>query len=59
MANQNEPNVSNNQVKNNDDRNMWIACAVIVVILLGGMGINMLVHHDTSADTVETTSPYR
>ncbi len=42
----------------NDDKNemrvMWIASAVVVVFLLGAMGINMLVHHDTSAAAPET-----
>ena len=37
-------------------RMMWIAAAVAVLILLGGMGINMLVHHDTSAATPELSS---
>ena len=36
---------------------MWIAVGVIVLIIVGGMGINMLVHHETNADTVETSSP--
>jgi flagellar basal body-associated protein FliL len=43
----------------NDDkremRMMWIATAVVVLVILGGMGINMLVHHDTNAATPETT----
>jgi flagellar basal body-associated protein FliL len=43
----------------NDDtremRMMWIAAAVIVVVLIAGMGINMLVHHDTNAATPETS----
>jgi hypothetical protein len=43
----------------NDDkremRMMWIATAVVVLVILGGMGINMLVHHDTNAATLETT----
>ena len=37
-------------------RIMWIASAVLVLILLGGMGINMLMHHDTSAATPETST---
>jgi flagellar basal body-associated protein FliL len=36
-------------------RVMWIITAVIVLGLLGAMGINMLVHHDTNAATPETT----
>jgi len=41
----------------NENKYMWIAVGVIVVIILGGMGINMLVHHESSADTIETSSP--
>jgi flagellar basal body-associated protein FliL len=43
----------------NDDkremRMMWIAAAVVVLVILAGMGINMLVHHDTNAATPETS----
>jgi len=43
----------------NDDkremRMMWIASAAIALLILGAMGINMLVHHDTSAATPETS----
>lgn len=46
-----------NEISNNETRNMWIAVAVIMAILLGGMGINVLIHHDTSADTVQTSEP--
>jgi flagellar basal body-associated protein FliL len=52
MSNQNEPNESSKDV-----RLMWISVAVIVLIIVGGMGINMLVHHDTSAGTVEAGNP--
>jgi hypothetical protein len=44
--------------KNDDKREMrmmWIASAGIALLILGAMGINMLVHHDTSAATPETT----
>jgi hypothetical protein len=38
---------------NNDDkremRMMWIASVGIALLILGAMGINVLVHHDTSA----------
>ena len=37
----------------NENKYMWIAVGVIVVIILGGMGINMLVHQGTNAETVE------
>lgn len=43
----------------NDDKRemriMWIASAVVVLLILGAMGVNMLVHHDTSAATPETS----
>jgi len=43
----------------NDDqremRIMWIASAAIALLILGAMGINMLVHHETSAAPAETT----
>jgi flagellar basal body-associated protein FliL len=48
MASQDEEEVNTNETKY-----MWIAVGVIVVIILGGMGVNMLVHHETSGDTVE------
>ena len=35
---------------------MWIAVGVIVLIMAGGMGINMLVHRDTSTNPVETST---
>jgi len=45
--------------ENDDDKRemriMWIASAGIALLILGAMGINMLVHHDTSAATTETT----
>ena len=56
MANQNQPNTSDDEANRNETIYMWIAVGVIVLILVGGMGINMLVHHETSAETVETSS---
>jgi flagellar basal body-associated protein FliL len=44
--------------QNNDKsemRIMWIATAAVVLVILGAMGINMLVHHDTNAATPETS----
>jgi len=42
----------------NDDkremRMMWIFTAAVVLLILGAMGINMLVHHETSAAPAET-----
>jgi hypothetical protein len=41
---------------NNENRNMWIAVGVIVVLLVGGMGINALVHHEpATAETVQSS----
>ena len=40
----------------NENKYMWIAVGIIVVIILGGMGINMLVHKETSAETVEMST---
>jgi len=57
MANQNQPNTNEDDAARNETKMMWIAVGVIVLIIVGGMGINMLVHHDTSASTVETSSP--
>jgi hypothetical protein len=42
---------------NRETRMMWIASAAIALLILGAMGINMLVHHDTSAASLETTQP--
>jgi len=43
----------------NDDKHemrmMWIFSVAVVLLILAAMGINMLVHHDTSAATPETT----
>jgi hypothetical protein len=44
-----------NSVTSHETRNMWIAVAVILAILLGGMGINMLVHHDAGVDPPQAT----
>ncbi len=41
MTNQAEP-----ETNGNENRNMWIAVGVIVVLLVGGMGINALVHNE-------------
>jgi hypothetical protein len=50
MANQTDPTNDNNEM-----RVMWIGSLAIVLLLLGAMGINMLVTHNTSTGTVETT----
>ena len=55
MTNHDKASVNEPKIDRRDDRYMWIAVGVIVIGLLGGMGINMLVHHETNADTIETT----
>jgi hypothetical protein len=37
-------------------RMMWIASAAVVLVILAGMGINMLMHHETSAATPESSN---
>lgn len=54
MTNQEEQNS-----ERSDTRVMWIATGVIVLILVGGMGINMLVHHDTIAGAPDAGSQSR
>ena len=49
MTNQNDPNN-----EKNDMRMMWIASAVIVALILGAMGVNMLIAHDTTG-SVQTS----
>jgi flagellar basal body-associated protein FliL len=51
MATPNDPNTEKNEM-----RLMWIGSAVIVVLLLGAMGVNMLVTHNSSIGSTETTS---
>jgi hypothetical protein len=54
MTNEDEPDN-----EKNDMRAMWIATAVIVLFLLGGMGINMLIHHDTNTGPTDISSQSR
>jgi hypothetical protein len=49
MTNENDPNS-----EKNDMRVMWIASAVIVALILGAMGVNMLMTHDTTG-SIQTT----
>ena len=57
MASQDKPNVSDEEYNDkNEMKYMWIAVGVIVMVILGGMGINMLIHKETSADTIEMSS---
>ena len=58
MASQDNSNMSEDEHSaRNENKYMWIAVGVIMVIILGGMGINMLVHHETNAEPVEMSSP--
>jgi hypothetical protein len=50
MVNQPDPNTEKSEM-----RVMWIGSLAIVLVLLGAMGINMLMAHNTSTGTVETT----
>jgi len=40
-------------------RAMWIFSAGMVLLILGIMGINMLLHHDTPSDATEMSSQSR
>ena len=50
MANEPDPTTEKSEM-----RVMWIGSLAIVLVLLGAMGINMLMTHNTSTGTVETT----
>jgi hypothetical protein len=50
MVDQPDPNTEKSEM-----RVMWIGSIAIVLVLLGAMGINMLMAHNTSTRTVETT----
>jgi flagellar basal body-associated protein FliL len=53
MTNQAEP-----ETNGNENRNMWIAVGVIVVLLVGGMGVNALVHKEpVSAESAQSSDP--
>jgi hypothetical protein len=54
----NEPEPEKNEGRR-DDKLMFIASFVIVLVILGGMGINMLVHKESNAGTVEMTNPQK
>jgi hypothetical protein len=58
MASPDNPNATDEEYNDsNETKYMWIAVGVIVLIIVGGMGINMLVHKETNADTIEMSSP--
>ncbi len=48
MANPDDPHV--------DPIEMWIGSAAIVLLILAGMGINMLISHNTSTGLTATSS---
>jgi hypothetical protein len=50
MADQRDPNTEKSEM-----RVMWIGSIVIVLLLLGAMGINMLIAHGTSTSSTETS----
>jgi hypothetical protein len=50
MANQPDPNTEKSEM-----RVMWIGTLAIVLLLLGAMGINMLMTHDTSTGSVQSS----
>jgi flagellar basal body-associated protein FliL len=50
-------NQDKEKIEKSDNRMMWIATAVIVLILVGGMGANMLFHHDTITNSADTDTP--
>jgi hypothetical protein len=49
MTTQYDPNAEKNEM-----RLMWIGTAAIVLLLLGAMGINMLITHNTAHGSAET-----
>jgi flagellar basal body-associated protein FliL len=51
MANQPDPSTEKSEM-----RVMWIGAIAIVLLLLGAMGVNMLMTHNTSTATVQTSS---
>jgi hypothetical protein len=59
MSSQDKPNVSQSEEYDDakETKYMWIAVGLIVLVMVGGMGINMLIHHETSAQPVEMSAP--
>jgi flagellar basal body-associated protein FliL len=51
MADQKDPNTEKSEM-----RVMWIGSVAIVLLLLAAMGINMLITHDTSASSTESSN---
>jgi hypothetical protein len=51
MANPIDPNTEKNEM-----RVMWLGSAAIVLLILAAMGINMLISHNTSTGSTETSS---
>ena len=50
-------NLDKQDIEKSNNRMMWIATAVIVLILVGGMGANMLFHHDTNSGSADSITP--
>ena len=55
MSNQNEPTEEEIANARRENRFMYISVGIVVVLLLGGMGINMLIHKDTNASPTQMT----
>jgi hypothetical protein len=50
MANQPDPNSEKSEM-----RVMWIGTIAIVLLLLGAMGVNMLMTHNTATGSVQSS----
>jgi hypothetical protein len=50
MTNQPDPNAEKSEM-----RVMWIGSIAIVLLLLGAMGINMLMTHNTATGSVQSS----
>jgi flagellar basal body-associated protein FliL len=47
MTDQDQEREAQEQRDRREQRMMWIFSAVIILMILGGMGANMLFHHET------------
>ena len=54
MPDQNLPEESSEQKDRREQRMMWILSGAIVLLILGGMGANMLFHKDSTANSENT-----
>jgi len=58
MTNHDEENQEQNQEKS-DMRGMLILSAIIVFLIVGGMGLNVMFHKDTTTGPTEISSQSR